>query len=77
MAESAKVKGGVKGVFAKVTKSFRDMRGEMKRVVWPSRKQTINNTAIVLVFMAVMAVIIGVFDTVLTTLIRLFFGMGS
>jgi len=63
-----------KGIFRRVGKAVRDMRGELKRVVWPSRKQAINNTGIVLVFMAIMAVIIGLFDTGLTTLIRLLLG---
>lgn len=78
MAETAndKSKAG-KGVFAKMGKSFRDMRGEMKKVVWPSKKQTLNNTGIVLVFMAIMAAIVGLFDAGLTSLIRLFFGLGS
>ena len=71
MAEAAKEK---KGIAARMKKSVRDMRGELKRVVWPSKKQAINNTGIVLIFMAIMAVIIGVFDTALTALIRLFLG---
>jgi preprotein translocase subunit SecE len=79
LATSAKEKGkpGIKGIFGNIGKSVRDMRGEMKKVVWPSKKQTLNNTAIVLVFMAVMAVIIGLFDAGLTAVIRLVFGLGS
>ena len=76
MADNTKEKGKP-GFVAKITKSFRDMRGEMKKVVWPSRKQTINNTAIVLVFMAIMAVVIGLFDTGLSTAIRLVFRTGA
>lgn len=59
-----------KGFFSGIVRSFRDMKGEMKRVVWPSKKQTINNTAIVLVFMAIMAVIIGVFDWALAFILK-------
>ncbi|MCL2055910.1 MAG: preprotein translocase subunit SecE [Oscillospiraceae bacterium] len=72
MAQAAKEKPGL---IAKLKKSVRDMRGELKRVVWPSKKQTINNTGIVLMFMAIMAIIIGLFDTGLTSLIRLFLGV--
>ena len=75
MADNVKEKGKT-GFVAKITKSFRDMRGEMKKVVWPSRKQTINNTVVVLVFMAIMAVIIGLFDTGLSAIIRLAFRTG-
>jgi preprotein translocase subunit SecE len=62
------------GILARFTKTFRDMRGEMKKVVWPTKKQTVNNTVVVLCFMAVMAVIIGLFDTGLSALIRLMVG---
>ncbi|MCL2033669.1 MAG: preprotein translocase subunit SecE [Oscillospiraceae bacterium] len=71
MAEAKEKKPNI---FARMARSVRDMRGEMKRVVWPSRKQTINNTLIVLGFMAIMAVLIGVFDTGLSWIIRLVFG---
>ena len=62
------------GFFSRMGKSFRDMRGEMKKVVWPSKKTTLNNTVIVLIFMVIMAVLIGVFDTALSWLIRLLVG---
>lgn len=62
------------GIFSRIGRSFRDMRGEVKKVVWPSKKQTLNNTGVVLVFMAIMAVVIGVFDTVLAAIIRLLVG---
>jgi len=71
MAEAKEKKPNI---FARMARSVRDMRGEMKRVVWPGRKQTINNTLIVLGFMAVMAVLIGVFDTGLSWIIRSVFG---
>ena len=58
----------------RISRSIKDMLGEMKRVVWPSRKQTLNNTALVIVFMLIMAVIIGLFDSGLSALIRLAFG---
>ena len=34
---------------------FRDLKAEIKKVVWPSRKQVINNTGVVLVVMGIMA----------------------
>jgi preprotein translocase subunit SecE len=61
-------------IFARISRSVRDMRGEMKRVVWPTKKQTINNTLIVLTFMAIMAILIGLFDTGLSWIIMSVFG---
>lgn len=70
----AEVKKGKPNIFKRIARSVRDMSGEMKKVVWPTRKQTLNNTAVVLAFMAVMAVIIGVFDTGLAALVKLLVG---
>lgn len=67
----AEAKDRKPGFFSRMGRYFRDTRGEMKKVVWPSRKQTLNNTGIVLVFMAVMAVLIGLFDGLLSWLIML------
>jgi len=62
------------GFFSRVGRGYRNMRGEMKRIVWPSRKQVINNTGIVLFFMAICAVVIGGFDALLSWIARLVFG---
>ena len=56
------------GFFSRISKSFRDMKGEVKKVVWPSKKQVINNTLIVIVVVVIAAVIVGGVDMLLTTL---------
>ena len=33
---------------AKISRFFKDLKGEMKKIVWPSKKQIINNTGIVI-----------------------------
>lgn len=38
--------------FKAIAKFFRDLVAEVKKVVWPSKKQVINNTAVVLVVCA-------------------------
>ena len=42
-----KKKGGIR-------KYFRELKSEMKKVVWPTRKQVVNNTGVVLGVMAFM-----------------------
>ena len=37
--------------FKRIGKWFRDMKSELKKVVWPTPKQTANNTAVCLVVM--------------------------
>ena len=44
---------------------FREMKSELKKVVWPSLAQVYKNTVIVLVVCAVFAVITGLMDLVL------------
>ena len=46
---------GVKRFFGRIGKFFRDTVSEMKKVVWPSKKQIINNTVVVAVVVVVAA----------------------
>ena len=47
---------------SKLGKWFREMKSELKKVVWPSRKQLINNTLIVLGAVLVVGIIVVFFD---------------
>ena len=60
------------GFLAKIKRYFKDMRGELKKVVWPEKKQVLNNTGIVIIALIISA---G-FDFVITKLVSLFF-MGA
>jgi len=68
MAEEKKVKG-FKGFANRFSRFFRDMRGEAKRVVWPSKKQIINNTVIVLVVVAIASLFVGGIDLIFTWIV--------
>ena len=52
------------------------MKSELKKVQWPTRKQTINNTVIVIVCCIIVGICIWVFDalagSVITALLDLF-----
>ena len=50
------------GAFARMGKWLREMKAELKKVQWPTRKQTFNNTVVVIVCCIVVGVCIGVFD---------------
>ena len=47
---------------------------ELRKVIWPNRKQMINYTAVVLVFLAFMVTLIGLVDLGLAKLVMLVFG---
>jgi len=46
----------------RIAKWFREMRSELKKVVWPTPKQIINNTFVALTVMACAAVVIWALD---------------
>jgi len=56
-SKKRKVKGS-----NRFAKWFREMRSELKKVVWPTPKQTLNNTIIALVVMACSAVLVWALD---------------
>lgn len=62
------------GFFARISRSFRDIRGEMKKVVWPTKKQVVNNTLVVMAAVAISAVFIGGLDSILGVVIRFALG---
>ena len=66
------------GVFARISRWFREMKSELKKVQWPSMKQTLNNTAVVIICVIIVGFFIWVFDWlasgVIDALLRLFQG---
>jgi preprotein translocase subunit SecE len=67
---------GKPGIFTRVSRYLRDMRGELKKVVWPSKKQVINNTLVVLGVVLVSATVVSGFDAVLTWLVKTLINLG-
>ena len=72
-AKSAKPGFGtrVANFFKGIGKSFKNMYHELKKVTWPTRKELLNYSVVVFVFLIVMGVIIGVIDTGAGALINL------
>ena len=50
----------------KISKWWRELKAELKKVVWPTRKQTMSNTGVALVVTFVSAVVLWGFDTLAT-----------
>lgn len=73
MAEAANQEKAKKpGFFARAKKYLKDLKSEIKKVVWPSKKQVINNTGVVIAFLIMSAVIIGAFDFIINMIVGLF-----
>ncbi len=68
--------GKVKRFFKAIAKWFRDLKGEFKKVVWPSRSTVLNNTLVVLVTMVIVAIFVGGLDAGLLKLMSLALNKG-
>lgn len=52
------------GFFARLGKWFRDLRAEAKKVIWPTRKQVVNNTIVVIVIVIIVGAVVAGLDFV-------------
>ena len=55
----------------RISKPFKNMYYELKKVTWPSKEKLIAYSIIVLVFMLFMGVVIGLLDMGATTLVKM------
>ena len=51
-------------IFARIGRWFREMRSELKKVVWPGKSQIVKNTLTVIACTVIVGVFIWVFDMV-------------
>ena len=58
MAETKKKEN----IFKRIGKWFRGMKSELKKVVWPSKSQLVNNTVVVIVVSIIVALVVWAFD---------------
>lgn len=49
---------------------IQETKSELKHVGWPTQKQAVNFTAIVIIFSVLIAVLLGVFDGLFTFLLE-------
>ncbi len=65
------------GFFKRVGKWFREMKSELKKVIWPTRKTLFNNTLVSLVMMVASAVVIWGFDELAQMLVKALFTLAG
>ena len=74
-AEKKNIFKRIGGFFVRLVKGigrkFREMFYELKKVTWPTKKDMINYSVVVLVFIVIMGVIIGVIDLGASKLVEL------
>ncbi|MCI9188003.1 MAG: preprotein translocase subunit SecE [Oscillospiraceae bacterium] len=76
-SDKASKKGSAKpSFFDRIGRWLREMKSELKKVAWPTGKQTMNNTMVVIFTVIVVGIFIWVFDWaangIISALISLF-----
>ena len=72
--KKAKKGGHTRNPFLFVWTYLKQVVAEMRKVIWPNRKQMVSYTAVVLVFLVLMVALISVVDLGLARLVLLIFG---
>ncbi len=58
-------------MFGKIKGFFREVKAELKKVVFPSKDEVIGSTRVVVVLVLIIAIFLGLIDLVLSRLISL------
>lgn len=77
MAQAEKKDNKFIGFFKRIGKYFREMKSELKKVVWPTRSQVINNTIVVFVCCLVVGAFIWIFDALASLFVQGLFSLFS
>jgi len=54
----------------KAANFFRETQQELKKVTWPSRKQAVGSTVVVIILVMIISLFLGVVDIGLSNLVR-------
>ena len=57
--------------FTKTAQFLREVKVELKKVTWPSRKQTLGSTVVVIILVMIISFFLGVVDMGLSSLVRI------
>ena len=63
-----------KGIFGRIGLFYRQVIAELRKVVWPTRKQLTTYTAVVLVFVGFIIAVVSAIDIALTKIVFWIFG---
>ena len=58
------------GFFKRVGKWFREMKSELKKVIWPTGQQLFNNTLVSVIVMVASAIVLWGFDMLASGLVH-------
>ncbi len=65
------------GFFQRIGKWFRELKSELKKVIWPTPKQLATNTGVALFVMAIAAVVLWGFDELAGLVVNVIFELAG
>jgi preprotein translocase subunit SecE len=68
------IKEKVKVIIQNVTQFLKDAKVELKKVTWPTPKQTMASTAVVIIIVFIVSIYLGIVDFVLAKLVKYILG---
>jgi preprotein translocase subunit SecE len=68
------VKEKIKVIIQKVTQFLKEARMELKKVTWPTPKQTMASTAVVIILVFILSIFLGIIDFALAKAVKLILG---
>ncbi|HNQ66275.1 MAG TPA: preprotein translocase subunit SecE [Smithella sp.] len=64
----------VKVTIQKITQFLKDAKMELKKVTWPTPKQALASTAVVIILVFIVSLILGIIDFALAKAVKLILG---
>jgi preprotein translocase subunit SecE len=70
-------KGERRGVFARIGLFYRQVVAELRKVIWPTRRELITYTTVVIFFVASLTAIVAILDALFGRVVLFVFGGSS
>ncbi len=78
MAKEKNEKGNwFQRAWSNIKRWFREMKSELKKVVWPSRKTTTKNVLVAVTVMVVSGIVIWAFDQIAMLIVQTLISIGG
>jgi len=68
------MKEKVKVILQKITQFIKEAKLELKKVTWPTPKQTMASTAVVIIIVFIVSIYLGLVDFVLAKMVKYILG---
>jgi preprotein translocase subunit SecE len=68
------IKEKAKIIIQKVTQFLKEAKTELKKVTWPTPKQTMASTAVVIILVFIVSLFLGIIDFALAKAVKLILG---